>query len=286
MIAIGVAVVLTQLLPQSLPSGTREPSGIAYDERRGRLIVVGDEGTLAILDPRTRRLESWAVGGNLEDVAVHSPSGRLVLLGETSRVLVVYDPDGKRVTGRFDLDRDAILGDDTDADPNHGFEGLAFREEAERPGGGVFYLVHQRSPVMLVALAFDPSAAEGRLGADAVVGRWPIEELPDATAVTYVKALDRLLVLSSRADRVLVLRRDGSADGYVPLSGAQQEGIAVDADGALWVADDRLGTVRRIEGGLDRLRAPEMDTDGKRRATVPADDESSGGKKDKKKDKQ
>ena len=47
---------------------------------------------------------------------------------------------------------------------NQGFEGLAFRPERGRPGGGVFYLAHQRTPAMVVGLAFDPAAAAGPLG--------------------------------------------------------------------------------------------------------------------------
>ena len=70
--------------------------------------------------------------GNLEDVAVHAPSGRLVLLAEKKGELVVWDPASARETARFPLDVAAVLGKEP-ADRNQGFEGLGFREDAGGP---------------------------------------------------------------------------------------------------------------------------------------------------------
>jgi hypothetical protein len=40
----------------------------------------------------------------------------------------------------------------------------------------------------------------------------------------------------------------------VALPGKQQEGIAVDAEGNLWVADDRDKSLLKLARGLDTLR--------------------------------
>ena len=136
-------------------AGLREASGVAWDARRDRLYVVGDRGTLLEMRASGEVTNRWPVRGNLEDVAVHAPSGRLVLLAEKKGELVVFDPAAGRETGRFTLDVDAVAGRTTGGS-NQGFEGLSFREEKGRPGGGVFLLVHQRQPARLVAIAFDP----------------------------------------------------------------------------------------------------------------------------------
>ena len=97
--------------------------------------------------------------GNLEDVTVHPPSGRLVLLAEKKGELVVWDPavgHGDRRASRSTSP--AILGREP-TDRNQGFEGIVFRAETGQPGGGVFHLVHQRKPARLVTLAFDPLGA-------------------------------------------------------------------------------------------------------------------------------
>ena len=137
-------------------AGVREASGIAWHPSRGRFFVVGDRGTLAEIEPSGAVVATHQVKGNLEDVTVHAPSGRLVLLAEKKGELVVWDPASASETARFPLDVAGILGREP-ADRNQGFEGIVFRAEAGRPGGGVFHLVHQRKPARLVTLAFDPT---------------------------------------------------------------------------------------------------------------------------------
>jgi len=134
--------------------------------------VVGDRGTLAELEPSGAVVARHHVPGNLEDVTVHEPSGRLVLLAEKKGELVVWDPATASETARFTLDVAAILGREP-AEANQGFEGIVFRAEPGRPGGGVFHLVHQRKPARLVSLAFDPAGPARTLGAPDVLSRHP-----------------------------------------------------------------------------------------------------------------
>jgi uncharacterized protein YjiK len=232
--------------PARLTGAVREPSGIAFHPRLGRLFVVGDEGRLAELDTDGRLIASHAVPGDLEGVAVHTPSGNLLLLEESRSELIWFDPAAKREVKRWRVDAAAVLGR-SPGDPKEGFEGLAFREEPGRPGGGVFYLVHQRAPAAVVTLAFDPSLPAGRLGEEAVVGRLLLEGHGDLTAATYSESLGRLLVIAERKDRILVLGEDGGVEEEVTLPGVQQEGLAFDGDGQLWVADDRAGLLRFVD---------------------------------------
>ena len=233
-------------------AGLREASGVAWDSRRQRLYVVGDRGTLLEMRTSGEVTNRWPVRGNLEDVAVHAPSGRLVLLAEKKGELVVFDPAEGRETGRFKLDVDAVAGRTTGGS-NQGFEGVSFREEKGRPGGGVFLLVHQRQPARLVAIAFDPLSTPRTLGAADVVGRHGLKKWDDLTAVTWCEPLGRVLVIAERQDRLLVLTPDGQIEGAFPLPGGQQEGLAVLPDGSLWVADDRLGLLR-FDGAVGWLR--------------------------------
>ena len=233
-------------------AGMREPSGIAWHAALARLFVVGDDGTLAELDAGGRTLGTTIVGGNLEDVTVHVPSGRLVLLDEARAERVVWDPESKRETGRRALDVAALLGRPA-AGGGQGFEGLYFHPADGRRGGGLFYLVHQRAPAAVVAVELDP-AEPGTVGAGAVVLRWPDPGADDLTAITYAPALDRMLVIAEARDRVLAFRPDGTPDGAAALPGLQQEGLCVDGSGALWVADDRARQVFRLGDPAALLR--------------------------------
>jgi uncharacterized protein YjiK len=233
--------------------GVAEPSGVAFHPQTGHLFVIGDDGKIAELDTSGKSLRSLALPGNLEDVAVHAPSGDLVVLSELNSELILYDPAGHREKKRWRLDKTAVVGR-AGADPNQGFEGLTFRPDASQPGGGVFYLTHQRSPAMVVAIALDPSRAAGALGADVVRGRWELSGYEDLTAITYVAELDRLLVLSDAQDVLIVMRTDGGVERDVTVPGRQQEGVSVDGQGNIWIADDRDKSVLKLEGGLNTLR--------------------------------
>ena len=235
-----------------LGSGAREPSGIAFHPDSRHLFLVGDEGRLVELDDNGSVLRSDKLGGNLEDVAVHTPSGLVVLLSEKKAELLVWDPIGHAEVRRVKIDQEAVLGQ-APGDKNQGFEGLAFRELPD-PAGGLFYLVHQRSPALLVALAFDPRSGTTTLGAESVKLRAQFPGHQDLTAVTWVPALERLLVIAEQDDRILLVRADGSLEDQVVLPGLRQEGLAFDGRGDLWVADDRGGLLR-FAGALAALKA-------------------------------
>ena len=232
--------------------GVKEPSGVVFHPRLGHLFVVGDEGTLAELDADGKRIDSRRLKGDLEDVAVHTPSGDLVLLAERQSELILYDPVGHQERKRWKVDAAAVLGEEP-GDKNEGFEGITFRPEPGRRGGGLFYLAHQRTPAMVVALVCDPASPAGPLGAEAVVARWPLEAHTDLTAVTYVASIDRILVLTDKSDRILILGADGSVESEVTVPGEQQEGLTIDAKGDVWLADDKDKSLLRLPGGLRAL---------------------------------
>jgi uncharacterized protein YjiK len=231
--------------------GAREPSGIAHHAKLQRLFLVGDEGSVTELDEAGTPLRTDLVHGNLEDVAVHTPSGNLVLISEKASALILFDPIRHEELKRWKLKPTELLGQPR-LDKNSGFEGLAFKEEAGRPGGGVFYLVNQRSPEMVVAIAFDPAAPAGDLHPE-IVGRFRIAE-KNVKAATYVADIDRLLVLSDRRGLV-VLTPGGEVERELKLPAGQLEGMCLDAAGRLWVADDRGKSLLRFDGALAALRA-------------------------------
>jgi hypothetical protein len=229
--------------------GVKEPSGVCLHSGLGHLFVVGDEGSLVEFDGSGNAVRRHSLRGNLEDVAAHTPTGWLAVLDESKSELIFYDPSAQKWMKRWQLDRAAILGQ-APGGPNDAFEGLAFREEAGRAGGGVFYLVHQRDPAMLVAFTLDPAAHSGTVGAANVLSRWPLNGYGDLTAVTYAPALQRLLIVADKADELLVVGLDGTVQSKVPLPGQQQEGVAIDPAGNLWIADDQDKALLKMDGAM------------------------------------
>ncbi len=241
-------------------SGVSEPSGVTVDPQSGHLFVVGDEGSIAELDADRAVLRSQPMAPDVEDVALHTPTDQLVAVIEESSELIVLDSETLTEVRRFPLDRAALLGAPPTAAPGDGFEGLAFRADASAPGGGMWYLTHQRLPAMVVALNFDPTAEAYPIGAEAVVARWTIPDIEEMNGITYVAALDRLLLVADERDVLVVLGVDGQRQAELSAPGTKQEGVAVDADGTLWIADDADGSllafrdaVAAIQGALEDL---------------------------------
>jgi uncharacterized protein YjiK len=233
--------------------GLREASGIAWNATNKRLYVVGDRGSLVELDPSGKPLHRWPVAGNLEDVAVHLPSGLLVLVDETKRELIVFDPQKGAESARVAIDAEALLGAE-EKRSNLGFEGIAFRPDRARPGGGVFYLTHQSRPARLVLVQFDPAKPPRQLGADALVAHRRLAGWDDLRGITWCEPLGSLLVIARRANRLLLVSPEGEVQADVALPGRQREGLALTPDGALWMADDREGLFR-IDGARAALAA-------------------------------
>jgi uncharacterized protein YjiK len=221
--------------PERVIPGVREPSGVAFDPRRGHLFVVGDEGSLVEITLEGKLVRSFPMAGDLEDVAVHPPSGDLLLLFERESELLLFDPEKKAEKRRWKLPRAVLLGAEP-SEKNSGFEGLTFQEDSGRPGGGIVVMTHQRTPPMVVALSFDLARPAGPLEADTVLWRKSVSE--DLTAITWSPELKRFLAIAEKKDRLLVLQQDGSLEDEIPLPGLRQEGLAFDGNGALWVADD------------------------------------------------
>ena len=168
----------------------------------------------------------------------------------------------------------------TVTDRNQGFEGLAFRPDPSQPGGGVFYLTHQRAPAMVIGLAFDPAAPVRRLGADTVLSRWSLS-FEDLTGITWAAPLGRLLVLADAKDRLLVIRpEDGAVESELPIPGQQQEGLTLDGSGGLWIADDLDKSILRIKDAVTRMQSQLPGApDEAAPAESPAEDEAGKAKK-------
>ena len=129
---------------------------MAFHPGLGHLFVVGDDGALAEIDTSGKVVRALGVEKQLEDVAYHPPSGGLLVVSESRSELILFDPAAGRELKRWKLNTPALLGR-MPTEANQGFEGLAFRPDPSRPGGGLVYLSHQRAPSVVVAVAFDPT---------------------------------------------------------------------------------------------------------------------------------
>lgn len=223
-------------------NGFPEPSGIVYHPLRQTLFVVSDEGEVEEIKTDGTRLSHAVIGGDLEDITVHPGTGMLYVVVEGDDVILELDPRSLKVTRRFPVNREF------DGDPNflrklvdeydNGLEGLTFVADAAHPEGGTFYAGNQWDPAAVLEIEV-PLVTGGAGGAEARILRVVPFEIDDPAALCF-DAERRVLCVVSDADNIYVeIKLNGALVAEYAFLGDEQEGIAWDEDGYLYIAQDR-----------------------------------------------
>lgn len=228
-------------LPNLMPAGFAEPSGLAWHEGRATLVVVGDEGQVAELTATGELAgEITAFAGphchrDFEAVAVDPRTGHLLVAVEPTWEILALDPESREVVGRYAIP-DAP---EPCSDTAWGIEGLAvLGPDPEREGWLLATAARQGRPALILELSLPPLGGPGEPVLLATRDA-PVSSVSD---LTYGPA-GALWVLEGFRGR---LHRfvEGEAAGVFFLPFPLAEGLAFTPDGALWIADDTGGVYR------------------------------------------
>ena len=229
----------------------REPSGIAYHAGRGTLFAVGDEGD--ICEIRTdgtpvRHKVNDAERIDYEGITVAPDTGLLYVAVEGAEAILEIDPDTLATRRRFTLDR--TFGGKVVMDPKgQGIEGIAFVPDPSHREGGTFYVTNQAfdldnptdiSAIIEIELPLKTASGDGT-GRTLRVLPMPVIDL---AGLHYDGETQRLLVASDATNTLWVVTLDGRIERGYALIGESQEGIAIDPDGHLYIAQDQGGIVK------------------------------------------
>ncbi len=229
--------------------GIIEPSGICFHPLRKTLCVVSDEG--ALFEIKTDGTPVFNVmfpdDFDLEDVTVHPQTGLLYLVREGEDVILEFDLDEKKVIRTFPLNREyngdpEFLKKSVDEYDN-GIESITFIPDENHPEGGTFYIGNQYDPscIMEVLIPIKSSIAQT---AEAKILRVLPFNIKDPAALYYDPKTGLLSVVND-ADNIFVeLTLDGKLVNEYAFLGDEQEGIAWDEEGYLYIAQDVGGIIR------------------------------------------
>ena len=173
-------------------------------------------------------------------------TGRLYIVIEGEDVILEFEPARREVTRRFPINRayggnPEYLERQRNAFDN-GMESLAFVPDPRHPEGGTFYAGNQWDPPCVVELLVPLRSAVG--GAEAKIIRVLPFRMDDPAAIRY-DARTRLLDIVGDADNILAeVTLDGRLVRAYAFPGDNQEGLAEDDEGYLYIAQDSGGILK------------------------------------------
>ena len=129
----------------------------------------------------------------------------------------------------------------------NGIESIAFVPDREHKHGGTFFVANQAmdnddeedaSALLELNVPLEGSKTKAK-----IIAYYP-QRMLDLAALCYDPARDVLIAASDQENRCMEFTRDGMPVRSYALPGNDQEGIAVDADGNLYVAQDSGGIIK------------------------------------------
>lgn len=224
-----------------------EPSGICYHPLRNTLFVVSDEGAIAEIEKDGTPVFFQKIQGDLEGVAVVPQTGLLYVVVEADDVILEFDADKRQVTRRFQINREYksnpnFLQKQVDAYDN-GIESIAFVPNNKHPEGGTFYVGNQWDPPCIMEV-YVPLKSSRAPEAEARILRVLPFKMDDPAAM-YYDPQAKLLNVVSDADNILAeITLDGKLVKEYAFLGDNQEGLARDDEGYLYIAQDTGGIIK------------------------------------------
>lgn len=228
---------------QNLP----EPSGIVYHPQRNTLFVVSDEGWVAEIQKDGTPLAMHRVVGDLEGITINPETGLLYIAVEGVDVILEFDPERGVVIRRFPISREF------QGNPNflekkvalfdNGIESIAFVADSKHPEGGTFYVGNQWDPSMIMEILVPLKSSDAGESEAKIIRVLPFKM--DDPAAMYYDPKTGLLNIVSDADNIYVeITLTGRLVRQYAFLGDNQEGICLDDEGNLYIAQDTGGILK------------------------------------------
>jgi len=230
--------------------GFNEPSGILFDPGRGTLFVVGDEGQICEITTEGEMLRNATLieGADFEGLARAPETGTLYVAVEGEEAILEVDPETFALLRRFDLPREAG-GVELFRPGGNGIEAICFVPDARHPEGGTFFVANQSFSLepdeeLSVIVEVELPLREAGQTAPVRLLRWFEPGVIDISALHHDAETGHILAASDAANCLLELTIDGRCLQVLALTGDNQEGMTLDAEGFMYIAQDSGGVIK------------------------------------------
>ena len=230
-----------------------EPSGIVYHAARQTLFAIGDEGDIIEMSTDGTEVahKTLRKGADLEAITCDPSTGLLYVAVEGEERVLEVDPQTLKVLREFAIDR-TFGGNIRLRGGGEGIEGMCFVPDANHPEGGTFFVTNQAfslkdpedtSALLRVELPIRTAEA----GIDELTGRiveYTAMHIIDMSALHYDNTTGHLFIACDADNVLMEVAVDGTILRTWAFPGNDQEGIAADAEGNLYIAQDSGGILK------------------------------------------
>jgi uncharacterized protein YjiK len=171
----------------------------------------------------------------------------LYIVVEGEDVILEFDADRREVTRRFPINR-AWRGNPNFLEKqmnkyDNGVESLTFVPNPVHPEGGTFYAGNQWDPAVVVELLV-PLRSSWAPTAEARIIRVLPVKIDDPAAMYFDPRTRRLNILSDADNILYEVTLEGWLMAQYAFPGNDQEGLARDSEGYLYIAQDSGGIIK------------------------------------------
>jgi uncharacterized protein YjiK len=218
-----------------------EFSGVVFYPQRETLLAVTDNGQIVEIktDGTFIRRKLVRDKADFEGITYSPITEMLYVAIEGEEVILEVNLETLEAERDIPIDR-TFEGYVLISPEGNGIEGIAFVPATNGAAAGSFYLVNQSDELggPDPSIVFEVEINHAASGPEARIVRYFSVGVTDLSGIHYDASSGRLLIISDSNEALLVVSLTGDVLESYPLPGKKQEGITIDGNGSLYIAQD------------------------------------------------
>lgn len=228
----------------------KEPSGICYHTIRKSFFLVDDSGVVCEFDSHGNMIQEKTIRPADFEGITHDPStGFLYIVIEGTGSILEVDPETLECKRTYIIPR-AFQGKILMKEGGQGIEAITFAPDKNHPQGGTFFVANQsfnlKNPEDISAI-FElelPLKSQNAESDKVRILRYFQPDVIDLSGLYFDVPKKILYAISDFPNRIMAFTPMGNPLGIWALPGDNQEGITVDPDGIMFIAQDSGGVLK------------------------------------------
>ena len=221
-----------------------EPSGITYHPVRRSLFIADDSGSVHEVNLHGIFIQAKGLQElDIEGITIDPSTGLLYAAVEDDEVIIELEPETLTIQRKFKIARD-FKGELLLRKGGMGIEAIAFVPNPSHPQGGTFWVGNQSfslkaddEPSVVCEVVAPLRTETAAVSEAAVINAYKMNFI-DISGLAYDPQDDVLVLISDTTNLLVEMNRDGTILSRYLLPGDEQEGVALDGLGYMYIAQE------------------------------------------------